>query len=117
MRRLDSRGASAFSPDSRTLAVAGTADSAITLDFWDVSDPQSPLRRGGWTRSGSGSFGQAVAYGVTSGTIAVMVDNALDLWDVDPARIAPRLCLDIGDVITRVQWKQYVPNAAYAPPC
>ena len=43
--------------------------------------------------------------------------DSAPVWSIDPAADARLVCAGAGDPITRTEWRQYVPGAAYDPPC
>jgi hypothetical protein len=107
----------AFSGDGHT--VAWPSDSGI--EFWDLTDPESPVFRATLPTEGTRNFDLlsfgSLAFSHDGRLLAVLANNSVDLWDTDPERLVPTLCASVGDPITPEQWKQYVPNLPYQPPC
>ena len=59
----------------------------------------------------------AVSFRPDGQYLATMGLGVVDLWDLDADRAAVGLCTSIGDVITPAQWRRYVPDQPYRPPC
>jgi hypothetical protein len=43
--------------------------------------------------------------------------NTTWLWHTDPRNAAALVWPTVGDAITLQEWRQYVPDWAYRPPC
>ncbi|MCF0085839.1 MULTISPECIES: AAA family ATPase [unclassified Streptomyces] len=103
----------AFSPDGRTLA-AGSTDHTVWL--WGVTDPSSPTVMA--TLTGPTDHVYAVSFSPKGHTLAAGgADHTVRLWATDPAAAASRICAFAGAAISRNEWRQYLPNRAYDPPC
>ncbi|PRY31405.1 hypothetical protein [Pseudosporangium ferrugineum] len=105
----------AFSPDGRRLA-AGTIHG--TTSVWDVTDPGRPPVE--LTSSGpvhSVAFGPDNHVLATAGVDWRGVNGSLRLWEMDPERVAVRVCGLARPAITRTEWRQFFPGLAYRPPC
>ena len=104
----------AFSPDGRTLA-AGTANGEVWL--WNVADPARPTPLGlpldrphelcqlggvqpGWAHPGRRQRRRHVR-----------------LWNLDIDDAIQRICATTSNTLTPAQWKQYIPQLPYGPPC
>jgi len=103
----------AFSPDGRTLAVAGDAGS---LQLWDVGT-QQPLSSGPLTTPGEAIT--SLAFSPDGGTVfAGSAHVPLQRYTVDPERARTRVCARTGNAeLTRAQWRTYVPDAPYRRIC
>ncbi|MFG3405876.1 hypothetical protein [Streptomyces sp. NPDC048142] len=107
----------AFSPDGTHLALIATLEYLHRPEIWDLSDPGSPARQSYLPGTDSGGL-YALRYSPDGETLAVVRAFAgVDLWDTDPERIVKNLCNAVGDPITREQWKRYLPDRPYRPPC
>jgi WD40 repeat protein len=109
----------AFSPDGRILAMPGLLNAdpdQPAIELWDVSDPQAPRLEAQWANPNGDSV-YSLAFSSDDKTLAAVGEYAVNLWDIDPARVAASACDDVGDVMTRQQWLEYVPNLPYRPPC
>ena len=103
----------AVSPDGRTLA-AGTTDQAVWL--WDIANPAHPVEVADLTAAAGQVY--EVNFSPNGRTlVASGTDATLHFWDYHPAQAAARICTLAGDPLTRAEWAQYVPGAAYTPPC
>ncbi|MEU1292023.1 helix-turn-helix domain-containing protein [Streptomyces sp. NPDC005840] len=103
----------AFSPDGSTLA-AGSTDHTVWL--WDVGRPASPTVVA--TLTGPTDHVYVVSFSPEGHTLAAgSADHTVRLWTTDPAAVASRICDVSGAAITRTEWRQYLPDRPYAPPC
>ena len=102
----------AFSPDGRTLAVAGDAGS---LQLWDVAT-QQPL---GSPLTTPGEALTSLAFSPDGTTVyAGSAHVPLQSYAVDPDRARTRVCARTGNAeLTRAQWRTYVPDAPYRRIC
>lgn len=102
-----------FSPDGRQVVVAGNDG---LLWVWDIDDPTAPTVTRRLT-AGTGLLktvefspdGRWLAAGSTDGTTR--------LWPTDPGAAAAQVCADVTAPITERQWRLYLPEQPYAPPC
>ncbi len=102
----------AFSPDGRSLA-AGSEDGTIWL--YDLTPSSGPRTTA--TLTATGAHVLSLAFSPDGHTLAAGSTNQVRLWDVDPARVASRLCSSTGDAVTRTEWALYVPGVTYRAPC
>ena len=109
----------AFSPDGRTLALPGLLNgdtSQPSIDLWDVANPDAPQRLAQWATPGGDQVNDLI-FSLNGDTLAVEGQFDLNLWDMNPVRVAAALCTAVGDPISRAQWTQYIPSLPYRPPC
>ncbi|MFF0010100.1 AAA family ATPase [Streptomyces sp. NPDC005374] len=103
----------AFSPDGHTLA-AGSTDHTVWL--WDVTRPASPTVVA--TLTGPADHVYVVSFSPRGHTLAAgSADHTVRLWNTAPDAVAARICAVAGAAITRTEWRQYLPNRSYDPPC
>ncbi|MEU8762656.1 AAA family ATPase [Streptomyces sp. NPDC048659] len=110
----------AFNADGTRLALLGQnpADEFDSRpEIWDVSDPKTPTRRSYLPPSNSDQV-----YGLRftpDGAYLALVraSMGIELWDVGPEPDLAGICASAGDPITPAQWKQYLPNETFRPPC
>ncbi|HXM56183.1 MAG TPA: TIR domain-containing protein [Candidatus Dormibacteraeota bacterium] len=109
-----SGGRLALDPDGTRFAVVSTQDSPLGsghVELWNVGS-------GGLEASlAYSSDVTAVAFRPDGQYLATMGEGVVDLWDLNADRVAIGLCASIGDVITPAQWRRYVPDQPYRPPC
>ena len=102
-----SAGGIALSPDG-TLAAIEDSDS---VRVWDISNlGQQPVLLAELKVSGIISFSP-------DGNTLAMSNGGIQMWDMNFADIARRLCEGVGTPMTVDQWNQYLPGEAFAPPC
>jgi WD40 repeat protein/transcriptional regulator with XRE-family HTH domain len=102
-----------FSPDGRTLAAAVTDGTVWLLN---TANPRQPVVTATLTRPTNAMYTNVFSPDglVLAGGGA---DTAIRLWDPDPARVAIWVCATAGTPVTQAEWRQYVPDIAYDPPC
>lgn len=101
-----------FSPDSLVLAVNDEQSDSTRVHLWDVSNPDHPQQFATTVPSG-----QAPANFASGGTLGVPDGSAVNLWPTAPALIMRLSCTGSGDLVTKDQWQQYLPDVPYDPPC
>ncbi len=103
----------AFSPNGRTLA-AGANDGSVWL--WNTADPANPAALGSLT--GSASDVSSVAFSPDGRTLAAGTGGgSIWLWDLDIDNAIQSVCTATGAPLTPAEWKQYIPQLPYYPPC
>jgi WD40 repeat protein len=102
-----------FSHDGRQLAIDSNDGS---LWLWDVRHPATPTHEA-TLRASTGGLATGSFTPGGSTLVAAGADRELYHWDTDLARDAAAVCASSGAAITRAEWNQYVPGAAYDPPC
>ncbi|MFI7135179.1 hypothetical protein ACIBQ1_56660 [Nonomuraea sp. NPDC050153] len=103
--------AMAFDPRDGFLAV-GTGAGQIWL--WDIAEPTRPQAH--IKLDGSGESYTELAFS-GDGSMLAGAGGDVRLWEVDPARVAARICRESGDVITETEWRKHVADVPYQPPC
>ncbi|MEN3541058.1 helix-turn-helix domain-containing protein [Microbispora sp. ZYX-F-249] len=103
----------AFNHNGEILTATDGNGEALT---WNVSDPRRPVLLAALAASDQAVFADAYDTGtdvlVTSGA-----DHVVRVWDTDVERVAADVCAITGTAITATEWRQYVPDKAYDPPC
>jgi WD40 repeat protein len=114
-----SSGAVAFSPDGRTLAVAGQLDGNISdpaINLWDVANPGGPRLEAQWAQPNRDAV-DALGFSPAGQVLVAEGQYDINLWSTNPAQIVANLCAGVGDTITPAEWKEYIPGLPYRPPC
>ncbi|MFI2664733.1 WD40 repeat domain-containing protein [Micromonospora carbonacea] len=110
----------AFSRNGQMVAFEGRdgRDGDSRVELWDVRRPERPVMVGALAFTDVSLGSSALGFTPTGDELVIMEgDGFVTFWDVDPERVATRICASIGDPITREQWKRYVPGLPYRPPC
>jgi WD40 repeat protein len=111
-RHTGTIGGLAYHPGG-TIAASASDDGTIRL--WNVRDPSRPFEM--TALPAGGLYASAVlAFSPDGHTLAAASEHGLQLWDVDVFGILQRLCAQ-SPAISPAQWRQYLPDQPYDPPC
>ncbi|MFA3877724.1 toll/interleukin-1 receptor domain-containing protein [Streptomyces sp. MMCC 100] len=91
------------------------ADDTGAVRLWDVADASAP-REVALLATNERYATAGVAFSPDGGMIAVSAGDSTRLWRTDIGAVLGRLCAESGP-ITESQWKQYLPDRPYDPPC
>jgi WD40 repeat protein len=103
------------------LAVHPTRDLLAGVDehgavrLWDVSDP-SALRETALLVAGGSGQATGLAFSPDGGLLALSTYTGTLLWQANADAILQRLCAE-STPLTETEWKQYLPDRPYDPPC
>ena len=102
-----------FSPDDRELAIGG----ATGLELWNVSRHDHP-QLAGQSLTGYNSWITSLTFSADgSSLISGSEDDTVRLWDLNINDAIAWVCSTTGNVLTRQQWRTYIPDVPYQPPC
>jgi WD40 repeat protein len=123
LQNQDEGGASsaalAFSPDGRTLAVAGQLAANVgdqAIELWDVANPGAPRLESQWAQPNDDDV-DALGFSPVGKILVAEGQHDINLWSTNPTQIVQNLCASLGDTITPAQWGEYIPGLPYRPPC
>ncbi|MGH3628230.1 MAG: NACHT and WD repeat domain-containing protein [Sciscionella sp.] len=103
----------AFNPHQNILAAASTDN---TIWLWDLRRPRQPTYLATLTGPTNGVLGVAIS--PDGHTLAAGGhDRTVRLWNTDPTSAATWICTVVGQAITEQEWKRYIPELPYTPPC
>ncbi|MFF3032035.1 toll/interleukin-1 receptor domain-containing protein [Streptomyces rubiginosohelvolus] len=94
--------------------LAGVDENSGAIRLWDVSDPAVPREIALLAENGTRPTG--LAFSPDGGLLAVSSDDGTQLWRTDVGPILQQLCAQSAP-ITEAQWKEYLPDRPYDPPC
>ncbi|MEV7787478.1 TIR domain-containing protein [Streptomyces sp. NPDC088106] len=91
------------------------ADDHGAVRLWDVADASAP-REVALLATHERYSTTGVAFSPDGGLIAVSTGDSTQLWRTDIDAVLGRLCAE-SEPITESQWRQYLPDRSYDPPC
>lgn len=94
--------------------LAGADDQGV-VRLWDIADASAP-REVALLATHQPHSTTGVAFSPDGGLIAVSAGDSTQLWRTDIDAVLGRLCAE-SEPITESQWKQYLPDRPYDPPC
>ena len=101
----------AFRPDNTLVAIGGHH----TASLWDVSDPAHPANLATIDELDDNLV--HVVAGQNGTTFATLTSDTLSLWTTDPRQAAEHICSTTRHKITAADWKTYLSDLDYQPPC
>ncbi len=105
----------AFNPKGAVLA-AGDGNGTITL--WNVSTPANPRQLGQPINSSPNNQVYSIAFNPKGTVLAAGDANGIgQLWDLDVSYAISRICDLTSGTLQLPQWRQYIPQLQYDPPC
>ena len=103
----------AFSPNGSILA-AGSDDHKVWL--WNLANPSNPSALD-QPLTGPTNVVSSVAFSPDGKILAAASDDGtIQLWDLNVDKATQRICAT-SNSLTAAQWKQYIPQLPYDPPC
>jgi WD40 repeat protein len=113
--QASSVAALAFSPDGRLLA---DGDSNGMIRLWDMADPAQPRPISQPLVGSSNSGLDTLAFSPDGHTLAVgNVDGTISLWRLNVDDAEKWICATTRNILTPQQWRTYIPQLPYQPPC
>ena len=103
-----------YSRDGARLASGGNDN---TVRLWDVADPSAagPI---GQSMSPNAKTGAFLSFSPNSRMLGVSSgSDTIRLWDLDVDDAIDHICATTGNVLTRQEWRDYLPRLSYDPPC
>ncbi|MCP2241693.1 toll/interleukin-1 receptor domain-containing protein [Lentzea aerocolonigenes] len=98
-------------PGGSLLASAGAAEEVL---LWDLTDETRPAEVS-VLHAGGKIFGASIAFS-PDGKLLAGAETRTTIWSIDAAQALARLCAD-SPAITEAEWRQYLPDDPYDPPC
>lgn len=102
-----------FRPRGNMLA-ASVIDGTVWL--WNVADPNRAARFAVFADSGS-PLNTAVFHPAKDVLAAGGTDRDVHTWHIDESAVIGKICDNVGDPITPREWRNYLPDVPYNPPC
>lgn len=106
----------AFDPRGDRLV---TTSPDMTIRLWDFTDRAHPTTLGGSIIPPADSrFGWNLAFAPDGNhLVGTNARGEIRWWDLDPDRVAQRLCQGSTGVLTADVWRQYLPGVPYRAAC
>ncbi|WP_353963074.1 WD40 repeat domain-containing protein [Streptomyces sp. NBC_01719] len=87
------------------------------IQLWDTADPVHPAAKG-HSFSGQASSVESLLFSPDGQTLATGgEDGVIRLWALDAGRTTRRVCAVTAHTLTKSEWRRYVGNLPYHPPC
>ena len=103
----------AFSPDGKLLAAGGNDDK---IWLWNLTSPAGPAALGQPLTGPTGPV-STIAFGPGGEALAAGSGDDIWLWNLDVNAAIQRICATTSNILTPAQWKRYIPQLPYGPPC
>jgi WD40 repeat protein len=103
----------AFSPNGETLAAAGSDDNAW---LWSIGPSAQPAALAQPLTGPAGPV-RSLAFSPDGRFLAAGSDDGAWLWNLDVNAAIQRICATTSNTLAPAQWRRYVSQLPYAPPC
>jgi WD40 repeat protein/energy-coupling factor transporter ATP-binding protein EcfA2 len=104
----------AFDSTGHTLAI-GYSNRTVAL--WDISRAHAPTEAVAVVTGHSTSVPAIVFASDDRTLISAGDDHTVRVFGTDPEEVAQEICATVSPVISRAQWRRYLPDLPYRPPC